>query len=430
VLRSWLLPALLTPTVLLSLWGESCALYVGIAGDGFQARYFPPPAVELGPHQVRVLSTRQVVPGTGLPAGTVVQTANNNLDAVRHSDGRVYLAWRTAPDHFASTKTVLHVISSEDEQTWKLERKFATGSDLREPRLLSWQGTLYLYMAQLGRDPWAFEPHDVLFSEKRPGESFARPKSLGLSGSVVWRTRVEGGRPYMMAYRGGENIYQFNGKPLHVDMLSSEDGRSWQPLAAGKPSVYRGGGSEADFALDDRGALHAVIRNEAGDETGFGSKICSAPAEALHDWTCDSDSRKFDSPYVFKKDGEVYAIARRNISEDGRYEQPGPFQLFKAVRNQLNYITTGKRCALWRFAHEARRLSFVMDLPSRGDTCFPAVIDQAGTDKLVVYDYSSPTQGADPPWSVGQRKPTYIYRHELQFTRSQLSAAATEPARR
>jgi hypothetical protein len=127
--------------------------------------------------------------------------------------------------------------------------------------------------------------------------------------------------------------------------------------------------------------------------------------------------RKFDSPYVFKKDGQVYAVARRNISEDGHYDQAGPFHLFKAIRNQLNYITTGKRCAIWHFVPGKNELDFVMDLPSRGDTCFPSVIDDPASDKVTIYDYSSPTQGADPPWSVGQRKPTYIYRHEVQFAR-------------
>ena len=49
-------------------------------------------------------------------------------------------------------------------------------------------------------------------------------------------------------------------------------------------------------------------------------------------------------------------------------------------------------------------------------TLFLGVIDHPGTDRITIYNYSSPTQGADPPWSVGQRKPTYIYRHELQFS--------------
>jgi hypothetical protein len=36
-------------------------------------------------------------------------------------------------------------------------------------------------------------------------------------------------------------------------------------------------------------------------------------------------------------------------------------------------------------------------------------------DQLAVYNYSSPVDAADVPWSVGQRQPTYIYRHLLSF---------------
>ena len=43
----------------------------------------------------------QVVPSDGLPV--TPQDANNNL-SVTDFDGRTFLAWRTAPDHFASTE--------------------------------------------------------------------------------------------------------------------------------------------------------------------------------------------------------------------------------------------------------------------------------------------------------------------------------------
>jgi hypothetical protein len=34
----------------------------------------------------------------------------------------------------------------------------------------------------------------------------------------------------------------------------------------------------------------------------------------------------------------------------------------------------------------------------------------------VVYDYSSDIEGPDLPWTVGQRRPTYVYRHVLEFS--------------
>ena len=414
MVRSSVVAALLTPTLLAVLWGDSFALCLGSAAEGVQARFYPAPPAVSGPYDVRLVETRRIVPSSGLPASVKVASANNNLDAVRHSDGRVYLAWRTAPDHFAGPNTVIQVVSSADERVWRLEQRLALGTDLREPRLLSLHGSLFLYVSRLGRNHWAFEPQGVLLTEKRSDGTWTEPEKLELSGAIAWRTRLEGGVPYMTAYRGGENIYRFNGQPLHVDLLTTADGRHWRPVDAARRSVYVGGGSEADFTLDAQGRLFGVIRNEAGDATGFGSKVCSARVGKLAHWSCLSDARKFDSPNMFRYRDAVYLVARRNVTRDGNYDLRGPLRLFRAIQNQLSYVTTAKRCALWRVDAE-RRVSFVLDLPSRGDTCFPAIVPDAASDQVAVYDYSSAIAGADLPWSVGQRQPTYIYRHLLEF---------------
>jgi hypothetical protein len=416
MVRFSLVAAALTPAILILLWGDTLALLVGSASDGFQANYYPPPVAEAASHDVEVLETRRVVPSDGLPTGVDVNTSNNNLDATRHTDGRVYLAWRTAPDHFAGSDTVIQVVSSTDERNWRFERRVTMRTDLREPRLLSLNGSLFLYMSKLGSNRWAFTPQGVLVTEKRANGTWSDVESVNLPGYIAWRTRVEQGQPMMSAYLGGEAMYRFNGAPIHVDLLTTKNGRNWFPVDAKHKSVYVGGGSEADFTIDKTGALFGVIRNESGDDSGFGSKICSALPGRTAEWSCRSDVRKFDSPQMFKVGDEVYLLARRNVTRDGRYDLAnGPFSVFRSIRNQLNYVTTAKRCALWHFDRAKRDLSFVKDLPSKGDTCFPAVVPTGNPGELAVYNYSSPIDGADVPWSVGQRKPTYIYRHVLKF---------------
>ncbi|MEL6182365.1 MAG: hypothetical protein AAFS10_25640, partial [Myxococcota bacterium] len=106
----------------------------------------------------------QVIPSAGLPAEAEIQLANNNLDVVRH-EGRIYMAFRTAPYHFADAAATLHVFSSEDERTWSFETSINLETDLREPRLLSWDGRLLLYFAVLGAQPFAFEPQGMMVSE-------------------------------------------------------------------------------------------------------------------------------------------------------------------------------------------------------------------------------------------------------------------------
>jgi hypothetical protein len=58
----------------------------------------------------------------------------------------------------------------------------------------------------------------------------------------------------------------------------------------------------------------------------------------------------------------------------------------------------------------------VLDLPSRGDTCFAAVLPTDQPDELALYNYSSDIDGPDVGWQTGQAGSTYVYRHVLRFT--------------
>ena len=376
-----------------------------------------PPHVELGPHQVARLSTRRIVPSAGLDPRSAVQTANNNLDVVRHQ-GRVYLAWRSAPSHFASAEVVINVVSSQDEQTWRYETHFSMKRDLREPRLLSLGDKLLLYVARLGDNAFAFEPEGVSVSELGPDGRWSDLSPIGPAGAIAWRVKPHEGGALMVLYRGGENLYSFNGRPMTVELWQSKDGHDWRPFSALGAAVLSGGGSETDFAVDASNTLFAVVRNEAGDAAGAGSKLCRANGKTFADWVCKTDVRKYDSPLVFEHDGEIYVVGRRNLAGDGRYDVATRGGALGTIQNELAYITTAKRCAVWHWIKAEDRLGFVMDLPSRGDTCFPSKLDGDDPSRVVIYDYSSDIDGPELPWSAGQRRNTYIYRHELVFSRA------------
>jgi hypothetical protein len=219
----------------------------------------------------------------------------------------------------------------------------------------------------------------------------------------------------VVAYGGADQMYELFGDPMRVELFVTENGRDLVPANAARPAVSEGGGSEADFTLNDAGELFAVVRNEAGDDTGYGSKICAAPADDVTSWSCRTDPRKFDSPLVFRHDGEIYLVARRNVTPSGAYDLDWGFGLVRAGRNQIEYANQAKRCSLWRIDQEERRVAFVLDLPSRGDTCFPGVVHGPGAGEVTVYDYSSDIDGPELPWRIGQRRPTFIYRHVLRF---------------
>ncbi|MCB9594731.1 MAG: hypothetical protein H6719_18570 [Sandaracinaceae bacterium] len=380
-----------------------------------------PPMSEPGRHDVTVLETRRVIPGDGFPAETVAQHSNNNLDVIRH-DGRVYLAWRTAPDHYAGPDTVIHVVSSADELVWDFEGSYTMGTDLREPRFLSLGGSLFLYIAVLGSNQLAFEPMGVMVTERRADGTWTALEAVpGLDGYIAWRTRTERGTPYMTAYLGGEHIYLFDGLPLSVDLLTTTDGRAWTPVDPARRTIYMGGGSETDFTIGDDGTLFGIIRNEAGDDSGWGSMVCRAPAGDLANWDCHNDPRKYDSPLMFWHDGEAYLVGRRQVTQTGNYDlmtRRGTHTAQTAA-NQIPYTQTPKRCALWRYVQSEDRIAFVLDLPSGGDTCFPAWLEGESADEIVLYNYSNDVD--DPAtarlaWNQGQVGDTFIYRHVLRFT--------------
>ena len=363
----------------------------------------------------------RVVPGEGLPSEVVTQDANNNLDVTWH-DGEVYLAFRTAPEHFASDQVQLYVMRSRDELSWTFDTLIDMDTDLREPRLLSHDGALLLYFAVLGTDPLDFEPQGSRFIGRGSDGTWSEPAPIFDDTFIPWRVRPVDGEPQLIGYTGGEDVYDVDEMPrIEIQWLRSDDGVDWGPVVPGQPVVQTGGGSETDWAMLPDGGLVAVTRNEAGDELGWGSKICRAEAESLGDWACVADPKKYDSPLVFTASDRVWLIARRNVTDDGHYDlgvnDPSLRELDHAdqtLHYNIAYWQEPKRCSLWEVDPDALEVRFVEDLPSKGDTCFASVLP-LGEDHFAIYNYTSDPDGPDLAWLDGQKAPTWITRQELWF---------------
>ncbi len=393
----------------------SLAPDVPIPPSGPAPEYLP--VADPGPWRVEVVDTRTIVPSDGLPDEIPPNNSNNNLDVIRF-DGRVWLAWRTAPDHFASSETRIFVVSSTDEVEWRFEAEFGVGTDLREPRFLVAGDRLHLYMAQLGTLALGFDPVGTLVTSRGDDGSWTEPVRTGPDTLIVWRARDIDGQGWVVGYTGGGNIYRFNGEPLDIYLFRTDDAVTLAPFDPMQPIVSTGGGSETDWALSPDGDLWAVIRNEAGDATGFGSKVCRASATSLAVWRCYTDPRKYDSPLMFWHGDAAWIIGRRNVTPDGHYDVFTEGDLAeRAVRNELEYSSHPKRCALWRVDPATTQVRFVLDLPSAGDTCFASILPTDVDGEYVVYNYTSPIDSPpDLPWNEGQRGPTLIVRHLLRFT--------------
>jgi hypothetical protein len=359
-----------------------------------------------------------ISPSSALPPGVESQTSNNNLDIVWYR-GRLFYAFRTAPSHFASRDVVMYVMSTADNVTWTHEATFDMDTDLREPRFLVANDRLFLYFAVLGDYTGEFEPKEARVSELLgPGE-WSESEVVFEPGYIPWRAKTFAGKPMVIGYVGGENIFDVDGEPVRVSWWTTEgdDARALVPMVPNKPIVLEGGSSETDLVELADGGLVAVSRNELGDlQTGWGSKICRADAASLGDWTCVGDPRKYDSPIVFKHREDVYMIARRQVTDTGHYDlmlrDLPPAE--QTTQYNVQYWITPKRCALWKVDPEALAVTHVLDLPSSGDTCFPGVL-QLGEGRFLVYNYTSPLEGnLDRPWMMAQFEPTQI--HYLTLT--------------
>lgn len=368
------------------------------------------------PHKVELGETVKLVPNDSFPAEVKIQPANNNLDVIRF-DGRLFLVFRTAPKHFASDQVELYVVSSKDEKTWEFEAKFFQQTDLREPRFFVWKDKLQLYFAQLGKDQAAFEPGQMYKSSRNKLGDWTKEEKVFKPGFIPWRFRENDGKPIMVGYDGGENIYKFNGQPLHVYLLTTTDGATWTPFNPQREYVLQGGTSETDIAFDNDGNLYAVARNEAGDKDGFGSKICMATKDDITKWTCKPDPKKYDSPLLFSHKNEIYLVGRRNMTKTGNYDlmQPDLTMQQQATDNQAAYWKEPKRCSLWHVNKVSLTVKHILDLPSKGDTCFPSIIKNSD-NQYTIYNYSSDIDGPDRPWLDGQLNPTNIYSHIIKFS--------------
>lgn len=89
---------------------------------------------------------------------------------------------------------------------------------------------------------------------------------------------MENSTAYVTSYNG--DLWDLTSKG-NVSLMfnQSRDGISWEPVNTGIPSVYNGGGTEATFGFDLQGKLFSLIKNEIGDDSGWGSRL----AVASHD---------------------------------------------------------------------------------------------------------------------------------------------------
>lgn len=347
----------------------------------------------------------KVIPGDGLPPEIKPDKSNNNLDIIRY-DGLYFMSFRSAPTHFASTKTQLHVMSSTDGKKWKHEKTFKMNDDLREPRFLCFKGKLFLYFFRGGSNPLSFEPQSM-YATVRENSGWSEPRKIYEPGFVIWRAKEKGGKAYMSVYYGA-GLYSNETEPGKLRLLESTDGINYK-MVGGRQADTTLSAEEGEFEFDEEGNLYATVRLEM-----LGGKVCFAKKDSLSDWKCKYTKHKYDSALMFRRGDEFYVVARRNL--DGPYYKDSRL-IPKSLRSKVSlvrYSATRKRTSLYRLNKEKLELEPLFDFQSIGDTAY-AGIAETGPNTYLLMNYSCDIDGFDWNWIAGQLVGTNIYSTTLKF---------------
>jgi len=353
----------------------------------------------------------QVVPGPGMPAQIKKAVSNNNLDLAKYQ-GRIFLGFRAAPNHFAGTETRLYIVSTIDRRKWDFEAEVYIGADMREPRFLAVDNKLMFYYFEAGKNPLSFTPKHIWAMERKGLGDWTEPKEVFNPGCVLWRSKLIEGKPYLTVYCG-EGEYTGGNAGIQIYLLTTKDGYHFEPVDPNHP-VIATGGSETDFEIDRQGDLYGVIRNEAGDGKSWASKVCRAPAGDIANWNCVDSAYKPDSPLVFKHQDEIYVIGRRSLG--GPYDKGDRWlpDSTETLYYLARYWWTKKRTALYHLDKEKLALEPILDFPTKGDTSFPGLI-QLNENQYLMFNYSSDPEGKDRVWMSGQLHQTNIYSTIITF---------------
>ncbi|NRA04549.1 MAG: exo-alpha-sialidase [Myxococcales bacterium] len=325
-----------------------------------------------------------VDPALRLESASIVSDGahNSNTDMIGWRGG-LLLVHAASPWHLGSTRSRLLVKRSSDGERWELlARLQVPGHDIRDPKLVEIDGTLFLYaLPNQGRTA---TPIGTLLSTSTDGRNWTPFEALGPEGWLFWRPKRGDERSwYVAAY------WKHHGKSI---LLRSEDGRRWERVSV----IHEGDGNDEtaiEFLPDGR--LLATARLEITPDTMLGNDeagtLLAVSEPPYTKWEKHKTKlTRLDGPVLFSVAGRVFAVAR--------WQPPPHGGLWK-----LGGVWSRKRTALYRV--EPERLVYLSDLPSAGDTSYAGVVRQG--DTLLVEYYTSRVD-RDYPWLLSMFLPTEL----------------------
>jgi len=325
----------------------------------------------------------QIEPDLGMETWDVVTDGshNSNTDMIFWND-RFYMVYASSPYHFASGKSRLNLLRSDDALEWERIATFdAAGEDIRDPKLTVIRDRMFLYA--LKNRQFTAEPYQTIYTVSDDTINWSPFSEILPTGWLFWRPKRVDDTWFVPAY------WHEHGKSA---LLRSTDGVNWTMHA-----VIHEGDRNDETAIEflSDGRMIATARLEMTNSYFGHPQACTLIAVAeppFTDWTSSTRSflTRLDGPNLFSYDSQVYAV--------GRY-QPNP----RGLLTQQGSILSRKRTSLFLVRED--RLIHLSDLPSAGDTSYAGVVTR-GNDLYICY-YTSAIE-RDYPWLLGMVFPSSI----------------------
>ena len=355
-----------------------------------------------------LLSTEDILSSCGFPKD-VVKKHNAFPDCVEFQN-KTYLTFRSAPYHQPNSESTIIVVSSTDGSKWSLEKTFKIlNFDVRDPKFAVYENTLHLYFGIVKPIKYGKHPLAITHTELLEDNTWREPQQIYKKGYLHARVHMLNDILYMCVYKWNTN------RPFLSEsrILTSTDGINWSENTPYGSLVKEG--TEADCIITNDKELLWIIRHDFSKIADTGSSIYLVNADGAIS-KCIEDKRKFDSPLLFQKYGQLFLIARSQMNFKGKYNIGSP-RIPKMVKNIINpsvYWLTKKGTSIWEIDEKSLSISKQIDLPSHGDTGYCSIIARA-ENSLEIYNYSSLINSKTVSWRKGQGSPTTIYKYTLNL---------------
>jgi len=265
-----------------------------------------------------------------IPDDLVLGRSNAFPWIVNYKD-KFYLTFRSAIAHIPIIGSRVIVVSRGNNLIENIEMDFKMDRDLRESRLARLNDNLFLYFSSRQKlNPFG---NDWIFMSEKNEKGWSKSHKIYKHGFTLYSIKNIDGTLYMSCYKRKNNS--------ECDFIMSHDGANWSEVFSGKKlgDILT---CETDFIFKD-GFWYFISRNEFGKFNRYGSEIYKFDGDGGLIEHIHSDL-KFDGPYLFEKDGEIFLVARRNLSNNGKFLLPiKPVRFFGYWISNLYYWLTAKK---------------------------------------------------------------------------------------